>query len=147
VGRQSTIHTENSGFASPALGSAHFHVSWLSDFIFYQKLHTKQLFFFFYSFLISSKILKNITKFIPKQINCGISSTPLIRINEPQYMSALVIIANVNLPLIMHAVSPRFLSFNGIYKVAVAVQRQRVIYTENSGFASPALGSAHFHVF
>ena len=38
------------------------------------------------------------------------------------------------------------LSFNGIYKVAVAVQRQRVIYTENSGFASPARGSAHFHV-
>ena len=38
------------------------------------------------------------------------------------------------------------LSFNGINKVAVAVQRQRVIYTENSGFASPALGSAHFHV-
>jgi hypothetical protein len=36
------------------------------------------------------------------------------------------------------------LSFNGIYKVAVAVQRQRVIYTENSGFASPALGSARF---
>lgn len=57
-------------------------------------IHTKQL--FFYSFLISSKILKDITKFIPKQINCGISSTPLIRINEPQCMSALVIIANVN---------------------------------------------------
>jgi hypothetical protein len=38
------------------------------------------------------------------------------------------------------------LSFNGIYKVAVAVQRPRVLYTENSEFASPALGSAHFHV-
>jgi hypothetical protein len=38
------------------------------------------------------------------------------------------------------------LSFNGIYKVAVAVQRQRVLCTENSEFASPALGSAHFHV-
>ena len=32
------------------------------------------------------------------------------------------------------------LSFNGIYKVAVAVQCQRVIHTENSGFASPTLG-------
>ena len=38
------------------------------------------------------------------------------------------------------------LSFNGFYKVAVAVQRQRVMYTDYSGFASPALGSAHFHV-
>ena len=38
------------------------------------------------------------------------------------------------------------LSFNGIYKVAVAVQRQRVLCAENSEFASPALGSAHFHV-
>ena len=38
------------------------------------------------------------------------------------------------------------LSFNGFYKVAVAVQRQRVIYTDYSGFASPALGSPHFHV-
>jgi hypothetical protein len=27
-----------------------------------------------------------------------------------------------------------------IYKVAVAVQRQSVIHTENSGFASPTLG-------
>ena len=36
------------------------------------------------------------------------------------------------------------LSFNGFYRVAVAVQRQRVIYTDYSGFASPALGSAHF---
>jgi hypothetical protein len=38
------------------------------------------------------------------------------------------------------------LSFNGFYRVAVAVQRQRVIYTDYSGFASPALGSAHFHI-
>jgi hypothetical protein len=38
------------------------------------------------------------------------------------------------------------LSFNGFYKVAVAFQRQRVIYTNYSGFASPALGSSHFHV-
>jgi hypothetical protein len=43
-------------------------------------------------------------------------------------------------------VSPRFLSFNGIYKVAVAVQRQRVIHTENSGFASPTLGQ-HISTF
>ena len=32
------------------------------------------------------------------------------------------------------------LSFNGFYRVAVAVQHQRVIYTDYSGFASPALG-------
>jgi hypothetical protein len=38
------------------------------------------------------------------------------------------------------------LSFNGIYKVAVAVQRQRVIHTENSGFASPTLGQ-HISTF
>jgi hypothetical protein len=31
------------------------------------------------------------------------------------------------------------LSLNSFYKVAVAVQRQRVIYTDYSGFASPAL--------
>jgi hypothetical protein len=31
------------------------------------------------------------------------------------------------------------LSFNGFYGVAVAVQRQRAMYTENSGFASPTL--------
>jgi hypothetical protein len=37
-------------------------------------------------------------------------------------------------------------SLNGFYRVAVAVQRQRVIYTDYSGFASPALGSPHFHV-
>ena len=36
--------------------------------------------------------------------------------------------------------SPRFLSFNGFYGVAVAVERQRAIYTDYSGFASPALG-------
>jgi hypothetical protein len=38
------------------------------------------------------------------------------------------------------------LSFNGIDKVAVAVQRQSVLYTETIEFALPALGSAHFHV-
>jgi hypothetical protein len=38
------------------------------------------------------------------------------------------------------------LSFNGIYKVAVAVQRQRVIHTENSGFAFPTLGQ-HISTF
>ena len=36
-------NTEDSGFASPALGSAHFHVSWLSDFIFYHKPLYKSL--------------------------------------------------------------------------------------------------------
>jgi hypothetical protein len=35
---------------------------------------------------------------------------------------------------------------NRIYKVAVAVQRQRVIHTENSGFASPTLGQ-HISTF
>jgi hypothetical protein len=38
------------------------------------------------------------------------------------------------------------LSFNGIYKVAVAVQRQRAIHTETSGFASPPLGQ-HISTF
>jgi hypothetical protein len=38
------------------------------------------------------------------------------------------------------------LTFNGIYKVAVAIQRQRVIHTENSGFASPTLGQ-HISTF
>ena len=38
------------------------------------------------------------------------------------------------------------LSLNSFYKVAVAVQRQRVIYTDYSGFDSPALGLPHFHV-
>ena len=38
------------------------------------------------------------------------------------------------------------LSFNGIDKVAVAVQRQSVIHTENSGFASPTLGQ-HISTF
>ena len=32
--------------------------------------------------------------------------------------------------------SPRFLSFNGIDNLAVAVQRQRVIHTETIKFAS-----------
>ena len=52
VGRQSAIYTDYSGFASPALGSAHFHVSWLSDFIFYQKpLYNSLHQSFFYSFI------------------------------------------------------------------------------------------------
>jgi hypothetical protein len=38
------------------------------------------------------------------------------------------------------------LSFNGIYKIAVAVQRQRAIHMENSGFASPTLGQ-HISTF
>ena len=36
VGHQSALHKENSGFAAPTrsnTGSAHFHISWLSDFI------------------------------------------------------------------------------------------------------------------
>jgi hypothetical protein len=37
-------------------------------------------------------------------------------------------------------------SFNGIYKVAVAVQRQRAKHTENSGFASPTVGQ-HISTF
>jgi len=49
VERQSSIHTENSGFASPTLDQ---HVSWLSDFIFYQKRLYKSLHqSFFYSFI------------------------------------------------------------------------------------------------
>jgi hypothetical protein len=52
----------------------------------------------------------------------------------------------MNRKMIGEAIYIRVLSFNGFYKVAVAVQRQRVIYTDYSGFASPALGSAHFHV-
>jgi hypothetical protein len=45
VGRQSALHKENSG-------SAHFHVSWLSDFIFYPKPLYKSLHqSFFYSFI------------------------------------------------------------------------------------------------
>ena len=48
VGRQSTLHKQNSGFAGPA----HFHVSWLSDFIFYPKPLYKSLHqSFFYSFI------------------------------------------------------------------------------------------------
>ena len=38
------------------------------------------------------------------------------------------------------------MSFNGFYGVAVAVERQRAIYTENSGFASPTLGQ-HISTF
>jgi hypothetical protein len=37
VQRQRVLYTETIEFASPAIGSAHFHVSWLSDFIFYHK--------------------------------------------------------------------------------------------------------------
>ena len=37
VQRQRVIYKETIEFASPAIGSAHFHVSWLSDFIFYHK--------------------------------------------------------------------------------------------------------------
>ena len=37
VQRQRVLFTETIEFASPAIGSAHFHVSWLSDFIFYHK--------------------------------------------------------------------------------------------------------------
>jgi hypothetical protein len=43
VQRQSVLYTETIEFALPALGSAHFHVSWLSDFIFYQKPLYKSL--------------------------------------------------------------------------------------------------------
>ena len=49
VGRQSTLHKENTGFATPTLGQ---HVSWLSDFIFYPKPLYKSLHqSFFYSFI------------------------------------------------------------------------------------------------
>jgi hypothetical protein len=49
VGRQRNLHTENSGFAHALL---HFHVSWLSDFIFYPKsLYTSLHQSFFYSFI------------------------------------------------------------------------------------------------
>ena len=43
--------------------------------------------------------------------------------------------------------SPRFLCrLTALIKLLVAVQRQRVLYTEIIEFASPAIGSAHFHV-
>jgi type III secretory pathway component EscT len=45
-----------------------------------------------------------------------------------------------------HALGSGIDSKNGIYKVAVAVQRQSVIHTENSGFASPTLGQ-HISTF
>ena len=48
VGRPRTLHTENSGFAS---WSAHVHVSWLSDFIFYQKPLYKSLHQSFFLFI------------------------------------------------------------------------------------------------
>ena len=48
VGRQSALHKKNSCNS----GSAHFHVSWLSDFIFYPKPLYKSLHqSFFYSFI------------------------------------------------------------------------------------------------
>jgi hypothetical protein len=37
VQRRKVLYTETIEFASPSIGSAHFHVSWLSDFIFYHK--------------------------------------------------------------------------------------------------------------
>ena len=37
IQRQRVLYTETIEFASPAIVSAHFHVSWLSDFIFYHK--------------------------------------------------------------------------------------------------------------
>ena len=50
VGRQRALHKENSGFSNSE--SAHFHVSWLSDFIFSQKPLYKSLpQSFFYSFI------------------------------------------------------------------------------------------------
>ena len=46
------LHKQNSGFAVATLESAHFHVSWLSDFIFYPKPLYKSLHqSFFYSFI------------------------------------------------------------------------------------------------
>jgi hypothetical protein len=43
--------------------------------------------------------------------------------------------------------SPRFLCrLTALIKLLVAVQRQRVLYTETIELASPAIGSAHFHV-
>jgi hypothetical protein len=54
VGRQSALHKENSGFVAGTLVSAHFHVLWLSDFIFYPKPLYKSLHqTFFYSFIPS----------------------------------------------------------------------------------------------
>ena len=44
-------------------------------------------------------------------------------------------------------VSPRFLCrLTALIKLLVAVQRQSVLYTENSGFASPTLGQ-HISTF
>jgi hypothetical protein len=55
VGHQSALHKETSGFASASAHfhvSANFHVSWLSDFIFYPKPLYKSLHqSFFYSFI------------------------------------------------------------------------------------------------
>ena len=43
--------------------------------------------------------------------------------------------------------SPRFLCrLTALIKLLVAVQRQSVLYTENSGFASPTLGQ-HISTF
>jgi hypothetical protein len=51
-----------------------------------------------------------------------------------------VIIQLVSRDHVCHDQSEIPLSFNGFYGVAVAVERQRAIYTDYSGFASPALG-------
>jgi hypothetical protein len=73
------IHTEDSGFASPALGSAHFHVSWLSDFIFYHKPLYKSLHqSFFYSFKTIALTLNGYSNFInavKRQRNLGLPQT------------------------------------------------------------------------
>ena len=48
---------------------------------------------------------------------------------------------------IPHYHSPRFLCrLTALIKLLVAVQRQSVLYTENSGFASPTLGQ-HISTF
>ena len=47
----------------------------------------------------------------------------------------------------MYIISPRFLCrLTALIKLLVAVQRQSVLYTENSGFASPTLGQ-HISTF
>ena len=49
--------------------------------------------------------------------------------------------------VVMDKTSPRFLCrLTALIKLLVAVQRQRVLYTETIEFASPAIVSAHFHV-
>jgi hypothetical protein len=52
VGRERALHTENNETCLSNSWSAHFHVSWLSNFIFYQKPLYKSLHqSFFYSFI------------------------------------------------------------------------------------------------